>query len=222
MTEQRAPMIPMLCRVLVVDEEALARECIAAVLGRSDCIEVCGTVGSAEEALQFALSNPTDLVLTEVRIGKADAIDLMRVLKLRCPHLKVLMFSRSTSLNLLCRAMTSGVDGWISKDAPVEPLLAALAHVARGGCYFSTSDGSRISFSDFELRILTHMALGWSNGRIAAGLRMSRTRVEDTQRTLMRKIDVSRSSDLLLYAIENHRPLDRSFFDTPKFSTTRH
>lgn len=70
---------PML-RVLVVDDEPLARERLHSLLQQAPCVVVCGAAGNGEEALQAARQSPPDLVLLDIAMPGGTGLEIARQL----------------------------------------------------------------------------------------------------------------------------------------------
>ena len=78
-----------LIRVLIVDDQPLARAGFKAVLEATGSIEVVAETGSGAEAVELARTHDPDVVLMDVRMPGMDGIDATR----RMPHQKVLILT---------------------------------------------------------------------------------------------------------------------------------
>ena len=76
---------------MVVDDERLVRWSISNGL-KKDAHEV-STARDANEALQKAENQPFDVVIVDYRMPGMNGIELLQILKQRCPHTKVIMLT---------------------------------------------------------------------------------------------------------------------------------
>ena len=101
--------------VLVVDDEAYVRDSIAAVLRRKNF--VIRAVGSAAEALQPAMLNSLDAVITDLKMPGKNGLDLLRELGKREPALPVIVLTGNGSVPSAVECMKSGSFDYLMKPA---------------------------------------------------------------------------------------------------------
>ncbi len=65
-------------KVLIVDDSAIARECIRSILAQDPQIEVVGTAGSGKEALAFIEHQKPDIILMDMSMPGMDGLDATR------------------------------------------------------------------------------------------------------------------------------------------------
>jgi PAS domain S-box-containing protein len=122
-------------KVLVVDDEADARELVKRIL--SDCQARVSTAGSAAEALQLLLTERPDVLVSDIGMPDIDGFELLTLIRALgpakggdLPAVALTAFARSADRK---RALESGFFAHVSK--PVEPslLIDAVAELARHG-----------------------------------------------------------------------------------------
>ncbi|MFN7956438.1 MAG: sigma-54 dependent transcriptional regulator [bacterium] len=112
-------------RILVVDDEAAARRLFARVLARAGYdVEV---VESAEAALSRIEDAPFDLLLSDVRLGGMNGIELCREVRLRKPTTLLVLITAFAALDDAVAGMHEGVRDYVTKPCSPEHLL----HVVR-------------------------------------------------------------------------------------------
>ena len=119
--------------VLVVDDQSMVREGFAALLAAQPDIEVLGTAGDGQEAVELARKVAPDVVLMDVRMPRLDGIEATRrLVESDGEAIKVLILTTFGLDDYGYDALRAGASGFMLKDAPPEELLAAIEVVARG------------------------------------------------------------------------------------------
>jgi DNA-binding NarL/FixJ family response regulator len=114
-------------RILIVDDHALVREGIRAVLADHDGVEVVAEAASADEARRQVQELTPDLVLMDVNIKDDSGIRLTAELVAQRPALAVLMLSMYDNPEYVHQALQAGARGYVLKDAPSDDILSAIA-----------------------------------------------------------------------------------------------
>jgi two-component system cell cycle response regulator len=114
------------CRVLVVDDDELARAWLAAQLEGAE-FEVA-VAGSGQEALRLLAAGDFHIVLTDWQMPDMDGIKLCRLIRLGdvAGYVYVLMFTNRETEQDVLTGLGAGADDYIVKGAAVEELLARL------------------------------------------------------------------------------------------------
>jgi DNA-binding NarL/FixJ family response regulator len=118
--------------VLVVDDQSMVREGFAALLGAQDDIEVLGTAGDGQEAVELTRKVSPDVVLMDVRMPRLDGIEATRLLLAEPEPPKVLVLTTFDLDDHIYAALRAGASGFLLKHAPAAELLHAVRVVAAG------------------------------------------------------------------------------------------
>jgi DNA-binding NarL/FixJ family response regulator len=102
-------------RVLVVDDQELFRQTVAAVVAATDGFEVVGSVGSGEDSLTVAADDLPDLVLMDVNLPGIDGLEAARRLQSVAPRPVVLLLSAYDEGEL--DYLSCGAAGYVAKSA---------------------------------------------------------------------------------------------------------
>ena len=114
-------------KVLVVDDERIIADTLAAILGKSGFAAVAAYQGL--DALEIALSIRPDLLLTDVSMPGMNGIELAISVTQQVPNCRVLLFSgHASTADMLARARESGHDfAVLAKPLHPTELLAQIS-----------------------------------------------------------------------------------------------
>jgi len=207
-------------RVLIVDEHAVVRAGLCALLGLSSDLQVVGDVGDLAEALRVARLLRPDVVLIEICMGGGLDLASLRQLKRLEPRLHVLVLTASNDQDLPREALRAGADGYLLKCASGLELLSAIRAVGRGELYIHPSlmRGLLDRIADFspassliagedltprEIDVLRLVAQGYTNREAAEVLALSVRTVEHYRANLMDKLSMRSRAELVSYAFDH-------------------
>lgn len=199
-------------RVLVVDDHPMVAEGIRAILETYDDIEVVGTLGNGQEAIDEAGALAPDVILLDLNMPQVNGLSATEILLERNPHIRILILSMHDSPEYIATALRHGASGYVLKDVPVEEIKGAINRVMAGERYLctgataslkpSTADG-REPLTDREQTILLELAQGKSNKDVAAELDISVRTVETHRKNIKRKLGIATTAGLTRYALEH-------------------
>jgi CheY-like chemotaxis protein len=107
-------------RVLVVDDEELIADSVAAILNRNGYYATAKY--SAKTAIEFAEAECPDVIVSDVIMPEVHGVQLARAIRRRCPDVRVVLFSGNTATSdVLHRALEEG-DSFEVLAKPVHPL----------------------------------------------------------------------------------------------------
>jgi DNA-binding NarL/FixJ family response regulator len=122
-----------LIRVLIVDDHALVRAGLTAVLSTADGILVVGVCADGAEVPGIAPRVRPDVVLMDLKMPGICGAAATRTLLTGHPRVRVLMVSASTSPRAVAEAAGAGAAGYLVKGGGTRELLSAVRTVAAGG-----------------------------------------------------------------------------------------
>lgn len=118
--------------VLVVDDHALFRDGLMALISRWEDFVVIGSAADGAEAVRLAASLRPQLILMDVRMKGVGGVEATRQITGTDPQVRVAMLTMSSLGEDVFQALRNGAHGYLSKDEPAERLHAALAGLMRG------------------------------------------------------------------------------------------
>jgi len=121
-------------RVLVVDDQAVFRMGLVAILGSQPDLEVVAEAGNGAEAVALGIDLEPDVVLMDVRMPVLDGIEATRRLTAApsARPVRVLMLTTFDIDDYVFDALRAGASGFLLKDAGAEDLIAAVRTIAAG------------------------------------------------------------------------------------------
>ena len=124
-------------RVVVLDDHAVVRHGMAARLKQEADIEVTGMFASGREVVQALRNNAVDVdvLLMDYSLGPAeiDGLNLIRLIRVRYPKLKILVASAHHNKATVGMVMHAGARGFVGKEEELAELVRAIRTVAAGG-----------------------------------------------------------------------------------------
>lgn len=126
-------------RIMLLDDHIILLHGLEMCLGGSNDIHVVGSFSSSQLLIAALREQPVDLVLLDYSLGpeEIDGLNLIRLLKVRFPTLKLLIISASHNPATVAMVLRYGGDGFIGKEADPTQLPIAVRQVAAGGGYLS-------------------------------------------------------------------------------------
>ena len=126
----------MSARIFIVEDHPDIRQSLAGMLTHVTDMQVCGAVGSAEEALaQLEKTTPIpDLVLIDVSLPAMNGLEFLREAKRRWPELRCVMLTGHNESAYADRAFSLGAQGYVAKG-DAGRLLDAIQCVLNGDTY---------------------------------------------------------------------------------------
>ena len=119
-------------RVLVVDDHAVVKDGIRAVLALQRDIQVVGEAADGKEALQKTIELMPDVVLMDIVMPVMNGLDATREICRQCEGVKVLVLTQYDDEENIKASREAGALGFIPKAAASSRLLTGIRSVARG------------------------------------------------------------------------------------------
>jgi DNA-binding NarL/FixJ family response regulator len=200
-------------RVLAVDDHAVLRTGVAAIVDAESDMAIVGQAATADQAVIKARALQPDVILLDAVMPRKSGFDALPELADVAPDSRVIMLSMQTNPSAIRQALTTGASGYVAKHASDTDLVDAIRRVAKGSRYVDPELGGDLVVSDAqalteeisqrERDVLYLLALGYTNQEIAAKLYISVRTVETHRAHLMRKLRLETRAELVLYALAN-------------------
>jgi DNA-binding NarL/FixJ family response regulator len=203
-------------RVLLVDDHAVVRNGLRAMLSSAKDIIVANEAGTIDEALRLIRAERFDVALLDIAMPEKNGLELLKALRVEKLRPAVLILSMYAEEMYAVRALKLGAAGYLTKNSPTATLIGAVRKAAAGGKYISPetadqfarmlSDGrgcAHENLSDRELEVLKMLAGGQSTGAIAEALCLSPSTVATYRLRIFEKLGMKNNADLTRYALVN-------------------
>lgn len=119
-------------RVLLVEDQTMMRDALAALLALEDDLEIVGAIGRGDEALEAAERLQPDVVLLDIELPGLDGLSVAASLAAALPSCRVLIVTTFGRPGYLRRAMAANVAGFVLKETPAGELAAVIRRVHGG------------------------------------------------------------------------------------------
>lgn len=197
-------------RVAVVEDEPLYRELlVTGLMSRLPDVELVGAFGSAEELTSTLRAGDIDVLLADLDLGQgADGTQLGVYLRRRNRSMGIVLLSNLAMPGLLAGLPDDVQGGWSyllkTSVADIDQLALAISESAAGGVVVDSaltrqlvpqSTGPLASLTPRQVDVLSRMANGWSNKRIAEDLVLSVRTVESVISDIIATLAIPKDVD---------------------------
>lgn len=207
--------------ILIVDDHALMRNGLEAMLESEPGYEVVGVAADGMSAIRAVAELQPDIVMMDLTMPKTSGIEAIVQIKRKYPQIKVIALTFHKEDKYIHATLEAGADAYVLKDDSRAELFGALANVVSGRNYLSPSivekvvagylSGGDLTTSEPSWEVLTRrereviklIAEGKRTKEIAVYLSLSPKTIEKHRTNLMRKLDLHNVSEVTVYAIRN-------------------
>ena len=203
-------------RVLVVDDHALVREGIHALLGLYDDIEIVGEASEGREAVVKALELDPDIVVMDIAMPEMEGLEATRRIKKKNPKIKILLLTQHDNREYILSGIKAGGDGYIPKKAMGEEFISAIRLMHSNGSYLYPTAASVVikdykelsqddpydRLTDREREVLKLISEGYTSRRIAEMLFITQNTVVGHRMKLMAKLNLHNRTEVIRYAVK--------------------
>jgi two-component system response regulator NreC len=203
-------------KILLVDDHAIMRDGIRALICIHDDLEIVGEASDGKEAVDKALQLNPDLVIMDIAMPKMDGLEATRRIKKKQPRLKILVLTQHDNQEYVLSVIKAGASGYLPKKAVGSELIAAIRAVQKGDSFLYPS-AARVLMSNYlqrsdnadpfdsltarEREVLKLIADGHTSREIAEMLFLSLKTVLGHRNKLMQKLDLHNRTELVRFAI---------------------
>ena len=195
-------------KVLVVDDQVVARDMFMLYLNSSEKYEFVGSVSSAAKAVDFVADNKVDLIIMDIFMTDgSNGFSAAESVKKLHPEIKIVAVTSMVEGLLLRRAREIGVESFWYKEAQEETILDVLDRTVAGERVYPDAPpktelglASNDSFTDRELEVLRLMTIGLTNSKIAQKLNIGEGTVKTYIHNMLEKTGFENRTELAIEA----------------------
>lgn len=203
-------------RILVVDDHAIMREGIRALLSLHEEIEVVGEASEGKEAIEKAQELMPDVVIMDIAMPGMDGLEATRRIKRKNPRIKVLILTQHDNKEYILSVIKAGASGYVPKRALSSELISAIHAVQHGESFLYPSAATALiegylqqsegedpydQLTAREREILKLIAEGHTSREMADMLFISLKTVLGHRAKIMEKLDLHNRTELIKYAM---------------------
>ncbi len=198
---------PAPIRVLIVDDHAVVREGIAALLGRQPDMMAVGEASDGDEAVALFRELAPDVTLMDIQMGRMGGIEAIEQIRRTSPEAKILVLTTYPGDAQVVRAIRAGAAGYLLKNCIRKELLDAIRAVHAGGRVLSPDVAHDLAIhaldeplSNRELTVLRLVANGHPNKQIASQLELSTDTIKAHLKSIFAKLGVTDRTEAVTVA----------------------
>lgn len=117
---------------MLVDDERLTRDAVAALLALEPDLDVVGQAADGEEAVRLALELVPDIVVLDVEMPGLQGPEVVERIMASAEGIRCVILTRHARPGVLRRALAAGARGFLPKNVPVAELAEAIRQVRAG------------------------------------------------------------------------------------------
>jgi two-component system, NarL family, invasion response regulator UvrY len=210
--------------VHIADDHQIIIDGLMAILGFESDIEVIGYSLDGSQLLDWFQEHSADVLLLDINMPKVSGIEVLEHFK-KCqngPH--VIVLSSYTDVKLIKDVLELGAKGFLPKESAGKHIKYAIRNVTKGGQYFTEDVKDKMmstmmndpindrenpdfafinSLTSREYQILKLISQQYTTKKISKTLFISPSTVETHRKNLIKKLNVTNSIGLVIFAIKN-------------------
>ena len=205
-------------RVVVVDDQTVVREGLVTLLETLPGIEVVGSAGDGEEAVDLVAEVSPEVVLMDLRMPRVDGVEATRRIRADHPQTQVVVLTTYADDESIIGALRAGAIGYLTKDAGRDHIGRALEAAAAGQAILDPTVQARLvdvatlpgtaggggplpdGLTEREAEVLRLIAAGRSNAEIGRDLFVSEATVKTHVNRIFAKTGSRDRSQAVAYA----------------------
>jgi DNA-binding NarL/FixJ family response regulator len=203
-------------RILIADDHDVVRSGLRSILETHPNWEVVAEAADGKEAILKAIEAKPDVAVLDYSLPLVNGVEVTRQIRARLRRTEVLIFTMHDNETLIQELLKAGARGYLLKSDASRYLIAAIESLAVHKPFFTASVSEALlesfltrtrqagsTLTNRERSVVQLIAEGHTNKEIAHLLNISIKTVETHRASVMRKLDLSSSADLVRYAIRN-------------------
>ena len=207
-------------RILIVDDHAVVRRGIRALLESEQGFTVAGEATNGREAVEMARRLQPDVIVMDLTLPELNGLDAARQILKDSPRIEILVLTMHHSEELARDVLQAGARGYVLKSDADQSLIAAVKSLRDHKPFLSPNvtefvldeylrrndgnDGALPDVTPREREIIQLLAEGNSNKEAATTLGLSVKTIEAHRANIMRKLRLRSVTELVRYAIRNN------------------
>ncbi len=208
----------MKARVFIVDDHAMIRRGLAAMITAEADLELCGEADDCAVATSEVARLRPEVVVVDISLRGNSGLELIKNIQVLDPAIRIVVLSVHDESIYALRALKAGAKGYVMKQDISSKVIDAIRKVRKGQLYVSERVGSQMlnrltkgrdeqsdspvaGLSDRELEVVTLIGSGLATREIAARLHVSVKTVETHRAHIKTKIHLNTGNQLVQFCV---------------------
>jgi two-component system, NarL family, response regulator LiaR len=199
-------------RLLVVDDHAIVRQGLRAIIRVTADLELVGEADNGRAAVDLATTLKPDVILMDLVMPEVDGVTAIALIKRDQQAIRIIALTTFVEADLVLGAVQAGADGYLLKDVDVQELTRAIRTVHAGQPYLhpeatrhllqatARPDPTTERLTGREQEVLAFVARGLTNRQIADALAISEKTVSVHVSNMLNKLGLASRTQAALYA----------------------
>jgi two-component system, NarL family, response regulator NreC len=207
-------------KVVLVDDHAVVRAGLKAVLGSAKDIQVIGEGANGKDAISLAQRLDPDVIVMDLSMGEMDGVEATKELVGSKARARILILTMHAEDSYLVPLLEAGANGYLVKSAADRELIDAVRAVAAGDIYMQPSAARALAqriqrkaehadertkyekLTEREQNVLRYVARGYSAPEIGEKLFISPKTVDTYKQRINEKLGLAHRSDYVDFALK--------------------
>jgi DNA-binding NarL/FixJ family response regulator len=196
-------------RVLSVDDHALIREGIAALISTEPDMALVGEASNGREAIEQFRRHRPDITLMDLQMPELDGVEALVAIRHEFPDARVVVLTTYGGDVLASRALKAGAQAYLLKSALRKELLETIRAVHKGRRHVGSEVATQLAehvtddaLTSREIGVLRLVADGNSNKIIADRLSLSEETVKGHLKSILSKLDAHDRTQAVTIAVK--------------------
>jgi len=204
-------------KIMLVDDHAILRDGIRALIGSHDDLEIVGEASEGKEAIEKVHELAPDVVIMDIAMPEMDGLEATRRIKKNNSKIKIIVLTQHDNEEYVLASIKAGTAGYLPKKAMGSELVSAVRAIHNGDSFLYPSAAAaliddyrqqaeaepRDRLTGREREIFMLLADGHSSRRISEKLFISLKTVQHHKTNTMKKLNIHNRAELIKYAIRN-------------------
>jgi two-component system NarL family response regulator len=196
-------------RVFVVEDHAVVRQGLIALLSSAPEIEVVGFAQNGQEAVDRYTSLKPDVTLMDLQMPMVSGVEAIQQIRRTAPAARFIVLTTFDGDEDIYRAMQAGAKGYLLKGMDMEELVEAIRAVDAGRGRIPSVIAEKLAqrvgseeLTSREVEVLERIVAGRANKEIAADLHISEATVKSHVNSLLGKLGVADRTHAAVLALQ--------------------
>ena len=216
-------------KVLIIEDHEVVRIGLSLLCENTEGIELAGEAENGKKGIELALKLNPKVVLMDIGLPDIDGIQATDMIKKSNPNIKILMYTSRETEDDVFDSLSAGADGYITKGAPKEQMIAAIKAVAEGTAWLDPAiarlvlsnvkkqpaqakettqinSGNKAKntygLTDREIEVLSLIVQGQNNEQIAKNLVITLSTAKAHVHSILQKLYVDNRTQATIQAVK--------------------